>query len=73
MSAVLTHSGSNDSVDNDDKIRSLPSSDKGEAFDTDVVAEQSQREKVSSIFTLIGSGFALISDGLQNNIMVSGE
>ncbi|GAA5934027.1 uncharacterized protein JCM15063_000535 [Sporobolomyces koalae] len=69
MSAVLTHSGSNDSVDNDDKIRSLPSSDKGEAFDTDVVAEQSQREKVSSIFTLIGSGFALISDGLQNNIM----
>ncbi|GAA5844145.1 hypothetical protein JCM5353_005567 [Sporobolomyces roseus] len=68
MSAVLTHSGSHDS---DNKIKQSPSTDKGcvETTELAAVVEQSRKERLSGIFTIICSGFALISDGLQNNIM----
>ncbi|GAA6059719.1 hypothetical protein JCM10212_000247 [Sporobolomyces blumeae] len=35
----------------------------------DVVEVQTRKEQLSGIFTIVCSGFALISDGLQNNIM----
>jgi len=70
MSTTLAHSASHDS---DDKIKHSTSTDKGyvETTELSAVVEQSRKEKLSGIFTIICSGFALISDGLQNNIMVN--
>ncbi|GAA5841554.1 hypothetical protein JCM3766R1_003985 [Sporobolomyces carnicolor] len=75
MSAALTHSGSHASTSSDShEIKPSPSTEKStdlplERSELAVVYEQSQKERLSSIFTIICSGFALISDGLQNNIM----
>lgn len=77
MSAALTHSGSHASTSSDShEIKPSPSTEKStdlplERSELAVVYEQSQKERLSSIFAIICSGFALISDGLQNNIMVS--
>ncbi|GAA6005207.1 hypothetical protein JCM11491_002619 [Sporobolomyces phaffii] len=76
MSATLFHSGSNASSATQDEndIKPSPSADSQPDFALEksqlaVGFEQSRREKLSGIFTIICSGFALISDGLQNNIL----
>jgi hypothetical protein len=39
------------------------------AHDGGMVMEESRMERLSGYFTIAMAGFALISDGLQNNIM----
>jgi hypothetical protein len=78
MSTTLTHSGSNASSDDVKPSTSIEKPYAGElAHNRSELAtaveyeDQSRKERLSGIFTIICSGFALISDGLQNNIMVS--
>ncbi|GAA5965874.1 hypothetical protein JCM21900_004934 [Sporobolomyces salmonicolor] len=55
-----------------DKLQNLtdsPAMDLSRPSDLAVVERQSRKERLSSFFTILCSGFALISDGLQNNIM----
>ncbi|CEQ41678.1 SPOSA6832_03435, partial [Sporobolomyces salmonicolor] len=55
-----------------DKLQNLtdsPAMDLSGPSDLAVVERQSRKERLSSFFTILCSGFALISDGLQNNIM----
>lgn len=75
MSAALRQSASNaSSTFSSNEIKPSPSTEKPVEFDLHqselaVVCEQTRKERLSGIFTIICSGFALISDGLQNNIM----
>ncbi|GAA5909631.1 uncharacterized protein JCM6883_004579 [Sporobolomyces salmoneus] len=75
MSTTLVHSGSKTSTtSSSNELIASPSVEKPEEFNLTRseladVYEQSRKERLSSIFTIICSGFALISDGLQNNIM----
>lgn len=41
----------------------------GVSHDSEMVLVESRMERLSGYFTIAMAGFALISDGLQNNIM----
>ncbi|GAA5868941.1 hypothetical protein JCM16303_000312 [Sporobolomyces ruberrimus] len=69
MSATLTHSGSHASASSAEDRKIKTETSFAEQAEVEAVVQQSRKEKLSGIFTIICSGFALISDGLQNNIM----
>jgi hypothetical protein len=59
----------NNAATHENGERKLSDSDSGQAEAGPVVVALEEKQKSSNLFTIICSGFALISDGYQNNLM----